>query len=873
MENLTIFFLSTGVSIAAIVIYFVDKETKRKRKELEDKLIREEQIRKGIYDFLKIRLDKIAEASFRFQTYLSYDNGYFNNYLFTTWKLDYSELCEEIKYKPYESVRLSSEEVSLIKNFLDYFLNSSSLKENFNKKFISNEIEVYKSFFDKIGEYGLDKQQRIAVVTNEDNNIVIAGAGSGKTTTIVGKVNYLIDRYKTPVSEILLISFTKESANSVANKINIKGVEAKTFHKFGKDIICEVENKQPSIFDESQFKSVISKFFKELIENEDYLRKVTGYFTDFLKPTKSQDEFENKGEYIQYLKDKNFKAYKGKVTSKMEVVKSIEECKIANFLLFNGIDYEYEFPYEYKTATSAFRQYKPDFTINPKSNRVYLEHFALNKNGSVPLFFAKTEKNQTLEDATKEYKQGIFWKRDLHKSNGTTLIETYSHEMFDGTLFDKLTEQLINAGVQLYPKSPEEVWAIISQAAKDEVDNFVTLFQTFITLMKSNNYSITDIIKKNETTPDEFHRQRNALFIEIITPIFEKYQTYLVSRGEIDFSDMINKATKYITDGVYKRKFSYVIIDEFQDISIGRYQLVKAIKDDNPSCKLFCVGDDWQSIYRFAGSDIALFKNFENFFGYTVKSKIETTYRFHNPLINLSSEFILKNPNQEKKKLKGTSILKSSEYEIIYSSDQDDTGAVSEIFERLLSSNDWQGKKIYILGRYSFDIDRIKGSGKVNEPKLTIDKDKGEICYENMKGEKISAQFKTVHKAKGLEADIVIIINCNSGRLGFPSEMSDDNVLNLLLSEADQFENGEERRLFYVAMTRAKERVYFVADSSFKSKFIAELEIEGGDSTLKKCPQCKTADLVKRSGTKNGKDWAFYGCSNFMYGCTHQEWV
>ncbi len=880
MENLTIFFLSTGVSIAGIVIYFVDKETKRKKKELEDKLIREEQIRKEIYDFLKIRLDKITEATIKFQTYLSHDNGYFNNYLFTTWKLDYSELCEEVNYKPYENVKLSSEEVSLIKNFLYYFLNSSSLKENFNKKFIPNEIEVYKNFFDKIEEYGLDKQQRIAVVTNEDNNIVIAGAGSGKTTTIVGKVNYLIDRYKTPVSEILLISFTKESANSVANRINIKGVEAKTFHKFGKDIICEVESKQPSIFDESQFKSVISKFFNELIENEDYLRKVTGYFTDFLKPIKQQDEFENQGEYIQYLKDQNFKAYKtkeihhrGKVTSKMEVVKSIEECKIANFLLFNGIDYEYECPYECETATPAVRQYKPDFTINPKSNRVYLEHFALNKNGSVPLFFAKTEKKQTLEDATKEYTQGIFWKRDLHKSNGTTLIETYSHEMFDGTLFDKLTERLINAGVQLYPKSPEAVWEIISQAAKDEVDSFITLFQTFITLMKSNNYSITDIIKKNETTPDEFHRQRNALFIEIITPIFEKYETYLASRGEIDFSDMINKATKYITDGVYKRKFSYVIIDEFQDISIGRYQFVKAIKDNNPSCKLFCVGDDWQSIYRFAGSDIALFKNFEDFFGYTVKSKIETTHRFHNPLINLSSEFILKNPNQEKKKLKGTSILKSSEYEIIYSTKQDDTGAVSKIFERLLSSNDWQGKEIYILGRYSFDIDRIKSGGKVNEPKFTIDKDKGDICYENMKNKKISAKFKTVHKAKGLQADIVIIINCNSGRLGFPSEMSDDNVLNLLLSEADQFENGEERRLFYVAMTRAKERVYFVADSSYKSKFIAELEIEGGDSTLKKCPKCKTADLIKRSGTTNGKDWAFYGCSNFMYGCTYQEWV
>ncbi|MEB0277190.1 3'-5' exonuclease [Mucilaginibacter sp. 10B2] len=137
----------------------------------------------------------------------------------------------------------------------------------------------------------------------------------------------------------------------------------------------------------------------------------------------------------------------------------------------------------------------------------------------------------------------------------------------------------------------------------------------------------------------------------------------------------------------------------------------------------------------------------------------------------------------------------------------------------------------------------------------------------------MKAQFLTVHKAKGLEADIVIIINCNSGKHGFPSEMSDDMVLNLLLSEADQFENGEERRLFYVAMTRAKEKVIFIADSSYKSKFIAELEAESGDSQIKKCPRCKVADLKLKSGITNGKKWGFYSCTNYIYGCDYQQWI
>ena len=108
--------------------------------------------------------------------------------------------------------------------------------------------------------------------------------------------------------------------------------------------------------------------------------------------------------------------------------------------------------------------------------------------------------------------------------------------------------------------------------------------------MKSNNYSVSELIEKNRKVKDEFQHKRNALFIEIITPVFEKYQNYLEERGEIDFSDMINKASKYINNGQFKKKFSYVIIDEFQDISIGRFQLVKAIKNSNPSCKLFCVG-------------------------------------------------------------------------------------------------------------------------------------------------------------------------------------------------------------------------------------------------------------------------------------------
>lgn len=884
MKGFLNFLLLVLLIITGVWFYRRHKENERKKQELEAEQARQKELaRQTLFDFFKTKLDSIKAANNKFSKHLDLKTGYFTNYQLTVWRTQQTNLMNEIKGKPFDFIQLSSEEVKSIKAFTDYFNNAINLRSDFNKLFVKEELKKYSTFFDIVEGRKLDIQQRTAVVTDEDNNIVIAGAGSGKTTTIVGKVNYIIDRYKVAPEEILLISFTNKSASTLAGRIDIEGVEAKTFHKFGKDIIVESEGRQPSIFEEAQFKPLLTKYFTELIRNASYLKKVTEYFTNFLKPAKSQFDFDNQGDYIQYLKDQNFRSYKlkevptrGKMTYKMEVVKSIEECKIANFLLFNGVNYEYEFPYEHDTATEKFRQYKPDFTVIQNGKKVYIEHFGISRNGNGPSWFT----GDGVRSATEKYCDDMKWKRETHKSNRTTLIESYSYEMSEDILFDNLTKNLSDAGIILKPKSPEEIWKIITEAAKDEVNSFITLFGTFITLMKSNNYSIADVINKNKQTKEKFFKDRNALFIEIIKPIYERYENHLSERNEIDFSDMINKASKHIASGKHKQKFSYVIIDEFQDISIGRYQLVKAIKSNNPSCKLFCVGDDWQSIYRFSGSDITLFKEFENYFGFTVKSKIETTYRFHSPLINLSSDFIQKNPNQEKKELRGTSNTRNTDYKIHYSvsDNQDDTLALQKVFNQLLTTDeDIDEKEIFILGRYGFDIDRIKNENSV----FRIDKENETISYsiktEEGETKKLQAQFMTVHKAKGLEADIIIVLNCNSGKYGFPSEMSDDQVLNLLLSEADQFENGEERRLFYVAMTRAKENVYFITDSSFKSKFIAELEIESGQSPNKKCPTCKTADVVvRKTGTaRNGNTYKFFGCTNYLYGCdyTIREWI
>jgi DNA helicase-4 len=821
-------------------------------------------------------LPAIQAANSSFTLLTSYRQGYFSNYSLQQWMEAYVTLYNKIKEYPTQGIGLATTDSATIETFTDIYLTAEERRGKYNSAFVASELKVYDQFFSNVEGHSLDLQQRTAVITNEDNNIVIAGAGSGKTTTIVGKVNYVMDRYKARPEEILLISFTQKTALTLAERINIKGIEAKTFHKFGKDVITKVERLQPSIFSEAQFRPLLERFFNDELQKPAYLDLVTNYFTDLLKPYRSEFEFENQGEYIQYLKDQNVRPYKevpnnlkGIKTIRLEIVKSMEECRIANFLYFNNINYEYEYPYEHQTATESYRQYKPDFKITHNGKVIYLEHYALNKNGDVPSWFT-SEPEMT---AREKYHQGITWKRELHAQHKTTVIETFSYQMQEGKLFENLYTQLIALGVTFKPKSSAEIWGIINQAANEEVKSLINLFSTFIALLKSNNYTFDQVAQKNTSLkPNE--KLRNKAILEIITPLYERYQKHLQERGEIDFSDMINSASEYINERKFIQPYRYIIIDEFQDISIGRYRLIKAIKDQNPACRLFCVGDDWQSIYRFTGSDLTLFKDFSAHFGFSAASKIETTYRFSAPLIETSSAFIEKNPNQARKKLRSLGDKQTTlTIEYATGDESDDSKALQQIFDALSGVAGIEEKEILLLGRYSFDFARIKNY----ENTYIIDSGTQKVNYLTPAGinpsKKLTANFMTVHKAKGLEADIVIVLNCNSGKHGFPSQLSDDPALNLLLSTADQFPNGEERRLFYVAMTRAKQQLYLIAGENTKSKFIMELETGKLQKTAIKCPQCKTADMVIRTQgvARNGNKYKFYGCANYSYGCNHNH--
>lgn len=801
---------------------------------------------------------------------------------------------------------------------LDQFL------EGYKNRFVQTELENNKLYFDKLTKFGLDDQQRYAVVIDEDHNLVIAGAGTGKTTTIFGKVKYLTEKRGIKPENILLLSFTKSSANDLVERINVPKLQASTFHALGFSIFRDANKHKFNVISEAEIAYFIKNQLQQQLKNPVYLELVVNYFLHYLKEYKPQFDFESQNDYIQYIKDNNFRPYyrDTKQTYKMDVVKSLEECAIANFLYFNNIEYEYEPPYDIDENDPLidWHRYRPDFKIyrNKELNDyIYLEHFAINRKGEVPKWF-KT--NSTGKSATKLYNDAIDWKRNLHKCQNTTLIESYSYEFFEQTVFENLKFKLKEQGISIIPKSNDEIFEIIQNASKQEYKAFEDLIGTFIGLMKSNLHDIASLKLKANTINDDYERTRAVNFLKIVDPIFLAYEEYLKSTVKIDFNDMINQAIDLVKNGQYNKKIDYIIIDEYQDIAYNRYSLIKELLNANPNSKLFCVGDDWQSIYRFAASDIGLFIDFEKFFGYTEISYIETTYRFGKNLITLSNNFILKNPYQSKKQLKaklssnndiqfinydanqsvdnivkdkGINILRKIEEEGVketfinyYGKFDSELKHLDDVFNQLYLKydNNLPVEDVLFLARYNYIFENLKKESKYYNIKFdivnTLDENNNNVVeYFISKrfddGTIIKGRFMSVHKSKGLEAKVVVLFRCDAGKYGFPSEISDDRVLNLLLSSADQFPNGEERRLFYVALTRAKEKLVVISDINNRSKFINEIAANHWifEEEIKICPSCNNAPLKyqKRFMSKAGLLFDKFICRNYAYGCYHSE--
>jgi DNA helicase-4 len=617
--------------------------------------------------------------------------------------------------------------------------------------------------------------------------------------------------------KILLLAFTNKATDELTERAHKLGLNLKvqTFHSFGNSILSEGGKARILAFNNSkkEYYDFIEEKIESLLKNDsDFLSLVYRYFKYHIhnrKPITLDGEI---------------------TTMKGEKVKSYQEQKIANFLHINRIEYQYEPSYIHNTETKDRRQYQPDFLLTDYD--IYIEHFGINKEGEPPADWSKLKKEK--------YKDGIIWKRELHYKNNTKLIETFSWEFDEGIFIESFTQKLSEYNIIITEKPTTASLFQLAQSERKFYFIFTELISKFIQLYKSNNFTE----KKLNENKNRIDVEKANDFIKIFFQIFNLYQKYLIDNIKIDFSDMICESTALLNNKVVARDYQYVLVDEFQDISYGRYELLLALRKQNPKLKFYCVGDDWQSIFRFTGSDINLFSSFDEYFGYTKKSKILNTYRYSQEIADLTDTFITKNPIQIPKKIKAQSKLRKKPFQIYYYDNHSLSAKFDEIFNEVIKAKTDKKIDVLLLGRYKFTEDNYKTEIK---------------RLKKQYGNDVNIEFMTVHKAKGLESDYVIILDVIDDTYGFPSKVLDDDVINLVLLKDENYEFAEERRLFYVAMTRAKNRFFILNNKRREiSTFIKEIIEIHGVGSKDECNICN-GKMIER----NGEHGSFLSCENY----------
>ena len=715
---------------------------------------------------------------------------------------------------------------------------------------VQRSLSRYRELFDRVEKLPLTDSQRRACVVDEDHNLVLAGAGTGKTSTTMGRVAYLVASSKARPEEILLLAFgnkaAKEMQERLQQRLGIEGALAITFHALGKQIIAKVAGRAPSISamaeDERLRAQFVNARFEALQQQPTYRDLLLAYFERYLFPHKNHFDFKSEGEYFQFLADNEVRSLKG------EAVKSFAECQIANFLFRMGVDYRYEAPYAIDTATPDCRQYQPDFYL--PGYDLYLEHFGLDRDGNTAPYIDRAE-----------YHKGMSWKRQLHQQHGTRLIETYHYEQQEGQLLQRLSERLQAAGVVFEPLPPEAVLATLREFGA--ISHFGQLLAQMLSQMKAANQQPSKLIRRAD---DSGHYTQLSAAAQLLAPIYDSYQQQLAASATIDFDDMINLAIDHVDSGRFVVPWRYLLVDEFQDISAPRARLLKALRQQQPDGSLFCVGDDWQSIYRFAGSDIRFTAQFSAMFGATATTTLAMTFRFNSGINAVASRFVMQNPAQVAKQLTTLSESSRPTVSLLRQSlgGDGERQALERVLQRIAQIAE-VGSSVYLLARFRHQLP-----------------DQSQLATLQRRFSQQRLLTDTLHASKGKEADYVVLLGLASGKHGFPSTKVTHPLLEALLPPAEEHPFAEERRLFYVGLTRARQRVYLICDMSAASPFVTELingsypvELNEFETSIAQqlfqlihCPKCTAGVLTERESRDQRR--RFLGCSNYPR-CDHAE--
>ncbi len=661
---------------------------------------------------------------------------------------------------------------------------------------------------------GLNEKQRMAVVSECKRLLVLAGAGSGKTKTLLQKLIYLIEEKGVNPSNILAITFTKNAANEMLDRLIISADDTeeyaeiladknrtakekdteryfftkkykwidnltlRTFHSLCYSIIRnfgvnEFDNKFKIIGDtkattnefikysatETVFE-VIHKILIEHCESNEYLLHLKRYILDYMI------------DKIHVEKDKQFSLPKnGKYYTTLNgtKVRSKSEQYIADWLYRHSIKFEYE-------PNVNFRDFdfRPDFFI-PEAN-LYLEHVS---DKSYPT------KGKELQ---------------FHKAN-KLLVKTFEHQTTDTALFNLVLERVIkNRLPSHYHFSTALSFEEEFHSYHKEIKDFLRQTMRVIDMIKVEDIPIKTTLEIAQK--DQHERVRD--FYRLAIPLIQHYQSYCTNKSYLDFNDMITRTISLFRNhraigDKFRTKYEYILVDEFQDVNNLQVALIKLLLTNKN--QLFCVGDDWQSIYGFRGSNVDYIVNFKEHFEDAETIKLSMNYRSTEHIVGASNEVIKHNKFKVDKNVQSNK--KSSSKIHIYAGKNEAENIA------------------YVLDQ----INKLKGRGYTKDDILFLYR-RSKMYYsyfQRFKQDRVFVSGKTIHASKGLEAKAVFIIGLTEGSGGFPDIWMEDRIYQVIKASNHDLLLEEERRLFYVAITRAKDDLFLITEKGNESSFLKEI--------------------------------------------------
>lgn len=661
----------------------------------------------------------------------------------------------------------------------------------------------------------LNDKQHEAVVSDDKRLLVLAGAGSGKTKTLLQKIIYLIEEKGVSPSSILAITFTKNATNEMIDRLiisadttnnyenmlvdkslskiekdrerflqqkNYKWIDSltvKTFHSFCYSVlrnygVNEFDNKFRIIGDEKRDEEdelskhvapetvfeVVHKLLIVQCDDTHYLLQLKRYILDYVIDKIHLDK--NKG--INLPKDgKYFTSLDGtKVRSKSEQF-------IADWFYRHSIKYEYEPLLNVKDF-----DFRPDFFI-PEAN-LYIEHVS---DKSYPL----NGKEEQFEKANLLY------------------FKTYDYMTQDSALFNHTLDKVVKNRLPAnYHKNVCLTFREEFNGYHDSVKDFVSQIMRITDMIKVENIDPNAVLEKSRK--DQHERVRN--FYELAIPVVKEYIQYTTNKSYLDFNDLISRSASLFQNhediaNKYKSKYQYILVDEFQDVNNLQVELIKHLLTDQT--QLFCVGDDWQSIYGFRGSNVDYIVDFENYFPNSKVVKLNQNYRSTQNIVGASNEVIKHNKFKVEKEIHSS---KKSEHKIVVYSGNNEKDNIQFCLEKV--------KELLADGLTNEDILFLYRRNKMYTP-----------FFFRFKDENIKVQGKTIHASKGLEAKAVFILGLTEGSGGFPDIWLEDRIFQVIKTANHDLLLEEERRLFYVAITRAKDKLFLLTEKGKESSFLKEI--------------------------------------------------